>query len=311
MTSQEPLFIVLGTIAALMVMQYLLNRSSAPVSGQSADAPTPDLTSANARLCPGLSITGLDQRGISRLRELIGAGNLADLTTFLAFNRCAVPELDRYLDHIKRKLHESRPQGSGKISKITLKTLFDDSLFQTSPAGIRFEILDDDDRLHILSYEPTGPRYITREFMARFGGHLFQSTFAEYCQQKKPVTLNIPADDPKRPLYERLAETGVAEKGRDIALPKRLGLLTMKQLHHMAKDLNLNQKFKNKAEAIDALAQIPGARVMFSMQYIVDDLFHLLPLNEDETLIQEEWGYLTAYAKLLLSIPPDSLANPA
>ena len=307
MSNPTPLFIVVGTIAILMLIQHLLMRATARKEGQISQPPKRATPALQGPLFTGISITGLDSRGITRLRSHILAGDLAETTIFLAFNGCTVPLLDQYLDQIRARLHAQRPKHSGDINHITLKTLFDDSMLPPAPMGMHFDTLSNTEQLDLLSFNRSKPRAITRDLMARFGGHSFHSNFAEYCKHQQDSTLYIPNNDPRRPTFEKLAEAGIAEKGRDIPLGDRLTLLTLRQLQHMAKDLNLKQEFKDKHEAIAALADKPGTRVLFSMQYVVDELFHLKPISENDEQIKHEWGYLQAYAKLLLSIPDKSI----
>lgn len=309
MSNPTPLFIVLGTVALLMLIQHLLTREPVSKSPSRNHHGKPGDRTKSSTLFPGLSVTGLDNRSMQRFRQVILAGNPNEAALFIAFNHCFVPELNAFLADIRAKLMAKRPKGSGKISLITLKTIFDSSMLPKTPEGIGFDALSNDERLDILNFDPNSAHSITRDFMARFGGHSFHKNFIEYCQHKKSTILFIPDDDHRRPVFEKLAESGIAEKGREIDLASRLSLLSLKQLRQMAKDLNLKQEFKDKATAILALADIPGSRVLFSMQFVVDDLFHLKPVSENDEKIRQEWGYLNAYAKLLLStldksIPP-------
>jgi hypothetical protein len=78
-------------------------------------------------------------------------------------------------------------------------------------------------------------------------------------------------------------------------------VLKMSQLRQMCKDLNHDTKYSRKQDATEALAQIPGAAVLLSMSYVVDDLFALTPIKNEIYDIKREWNYLSAYAKLLIS----------
>lgn len=309
MSSPAPLLIIVGTIAVLMLIQQLLSRIGASATGVASNNAEPDSPVAHGQLFSGLTVSGLKPQEINRLQELIIAGDLPELTIFLASHKASVPALDHFLEQTRHKLLATRPQGSEGISDITLKPLFDPSVLPEVLSVIHFDALDDDDHLHLLSYEPKGPRMISRDFMLPFGVHTFQHNFSEYSKYKKPVILSIPGDDPQRPMFEKLAESGIAEKGRDISLSQRLTLMSLTQLQQMADDLNLNLKLSNKAEAVTALADIPGSRVLFSLQYAVDDLFHLIPTPENTEQILREWGFLNAYAKLLCSIADKTLPS--
>lgn len=309
MSSPAPLLIIVGTIVILILIQQLLSRSGMDATAAVSDNGKSGSRISSSQLFSGLTVNGLNAQEINRLQELIIAGNLPELAIFLVFHKASVPELDRFLEQVRHKLLAIRSQGSGGINQTTLKTLLDPSILPKPPAGIRFDVLNDDDHLHVLSFEPKSPRIITRDFMLRFGAHTFQRHFLLYSQYKKPVLLNIPDDDPKRPMFEKLAESGITEKGSKIGFSQRLTLLSLKQLKQMAKDLNLNLPLSNKAEAIKSLANIPGSRVLFSLQYAVDDLFYLMPTSENSEQVLHEWGFLNAYAKLLCGIADKTLPS--
>jgi hypothetical protein len=107
--------------------------------------------------------------------------------------------------------------------------------------------------------------------------------------------------NPDREIIEILTRTGIASKGRQIPLATRLTVLKMNQLRQMCKDLNHDTKYVRKNDATAGLAEIPGSAVLLSMQYVVDDLFVLKPIENDTFDIQREWCFLTAYSKLLIS----------
>jgi hypothetical protein len=297
MINPAPLFIVLGTILVLLAVQHLLARATPPADEETTpkakdkqnnnalSQPTPPPPRPRGRpLLPGLSVAGLDERGIARLKELMKERNIEAITTFLAFNRPHIIELDLYLNQLREN---KEGQGDQEPPK--------------APAGMHIENLNGKEREQLLGFDPKSQRLITRELMSRFGGHEFSHYFAHYKAREKSVTLHIPPFDPDRTVMETLAKSGIADKGRHIPLPLRLTVLKMSQLRQMAKDLNLDKKFTRKQEATETLAQVPGAAVLLSMQYVVDDLFVLEPIEEDPDAISHEWAYLSAYAKLLAS----------
>jgi hypothetical protein len=247
-------------------------------------------------------VAGLDERGSDSLRALIKNGKLTALTTFLAFNRPSVVELDRYLEQVRGEFLASLPQAPDAMEKKTLRKALRAYTPPTPPAGMQLSELNNTELLHLLTFDPKTQRLISRDLMARFGGHDFHLHFPRYCALEKSVTLHVPPFDEDRLTFEALAESGVADKGRMIPLPQRLTVLKMPELRQMAKDLNYDRKFTRKAEATEDLAKRPGAAVLLSMHYIVDDLFWLKPIAEDPEDIKDEWTYLTAYAKLLASI---------
>ncbi len=293
MIAPTPLLILLGAILALLTVQQLLTRvqpkppPKIPAAG--ADAPDPPKPMPKPRrrgrpLSKGLSVAGLDERGVEQMRNLIREADTETLATFLAFNRPGVIELDAYIAQRRdeAKSAETDPP---------------------APANIFSDALNPAEWEHVLNFPAKTQRRITRQFMSRFGGHEFRVPFQVYTGREKQVALHISPSDKNRAAFETLAESGTARRGRHIPLPQRLTILKMSQLRQMAKDLHIDRKFKRKTEATELLATVPGAAVLLSMQYVVDDLFLLNPIEEDPQHIQQEWDYLIAYAKLLCANP--------
>jgi len=285
MLNPAPLLIVMGAILALLVVQRVLSRAT-PAERQAAappqPAPAPPPRPRGRTLVNGLSVTGLDDRAMQQLKKLIAQGDVAALSTFLAFNRPGFIELN---DYIKRLQNFAAEKDN-----------------TAAPADLRLAALTDSEQQNLLSLEANSPRLITREFMSRFGGHEFSTYFAHYAAREPSITLHVPPFDPDRIVMEALAKSGIARKGRHIPLAQRLTVLKMSQLRQMAKDLNLDKKFTRKQDATTTLADVPGAAVLLSMQYVVDDLFALNPIKEDREQVKQEWAHLTAYAKLLSTL---------
>lgn len=301
MTNPAPLIIIMGVIIALLAVQRLLIRTGAKIDDQKPPPSPPPQRPRGRALVKGLSVVGLDERGAERLKKLIQEKELTALTTFLAFNRPSVVELDLYLQLARAQLLASLPEAADQIPPRTLSNLVAEYTPPPPPAGIQLDPLSAEERQQILIFDPRSQRLITREFMSRFGGHDFIAHFEHYCSRDKSTSLHVPPFAPGRKILETLAKSGVARKGRHIPLSQRLTVLKMSQLRQMAKDLNYDKKFVRKQEATEILATVPGAAVLLSMQYVVDDLFVLKPLDEDTQQIKAEWTYLTAYAKLLAS----------
>lgn len=281
MLNPAPLLIVMGAILALLAVQRVLSRTISPEQQRQHTAPPPPVTPLprGRMLVKGLSVSGLDERAMHQLKQLITQDDVAALTTFLAFNRPAFIELN---DFIKRAQ--------------TSAAEFDST---SAPAGLRFAALSENEQKVLLSPKLSASRLISRELISRFGGHEFSTYFLHYAAREPSVTLHVPPFDPDRKIMETLAKSGIARKGRHIPLAQRLTVLKMSQLRQMAKDLNLDKKFTRKQDATEILADIPGSAVLLSMQYVIDDLFALNPIKEDREQIKHEWAYLTTYAKLL------------
>ena len=281
MLNPAPLLIVMGAILALLAVQRVLSRTTppeqqtAPPSQPVAPIPRP----RGRMLVKGLSVTGIDERAMQQLKQLITLGDITALTTFLAFNRPGFTELNDFI----KQAHISATENNDS----------------NVPANLRLAALTESELEKLLSPEISSPRLISRELMSRFGGHDFSTYFAHYAAREPFITLHVPPFDPDRKIMESLAKSGIARKGRHIPLTQRLTVLKMSQLRQMAKDLNLDKKFSRKQDATEILADVPGSAVLLSMQYVIDDLFALNPIKEDREQIKHEWAYLTAYAKLL------------
>ncbi len=293
MPNTTPLLIIAGTIATLLLIQQLLARMAK--QAEVTKAAPKKLQPRGKPLCPGLTVVGLDERGISSLRALMKSNDSAAQATFLAFNRPKIIELDKYLWQLYEQFHNAADAVAA------------DSLPEP-PANMRIEALSTTERNLLLNADPRQLRHIDRAFMAQSGGHAFLPHFTQYARHESGVTLHVPPFDANRKIFETLAESGVASRGRQIPLQQRLSVLKMQELRQMGKDLKLPQKFTRKADAIEALSQIPGSAVLLSMQYVIDDLFLLNPLDADPHAIKQEWAWLVAYAKLLSSIPPKHAA---
>ena len=289
MLNPMPLFIVAGTLVTLLLIQQLMARATKQAeAGKLVRKKEPP---RGKPLHQGLTVIGLDERGINSLRTLTKNADSVALATFLAFNRPKVVELDNYLWRLYDEYHNvTDGVAADSIPK--------------PPAGMRIEALSTTERNLLLSMDPRHQRCIDRAFMARFGGHAFLPHFALYDSHDSGVTLHVPPFDTNRKLFGALAESGVASRGRQIPLQQRLSVLKMQELRQMGKDLKLPQKFTRKVDAIEALSQIPGSAVLLSMQYVIDDLFLLNPLDVDPHAVKQEWAWLMAYAKLLGSSPP-------
>lgn len=292
-----PLLIVMGTILALLAVQRLLARAStprtenlhrqttstkpAPVTPQTAT--TSSSQQHGREFTTGLSVTGLDERGVTSLKVLIRQKDVDAIATFLAFNRPGFIEIDTDLQHQHRHA-ATAPLSLHALTKSLL------------------ESLTDTERKLMAEYNPKSTRLISRDLMSRFGGHEFKTYFGHYTARPQSVTLHFPPFDPDRSVLDAMTTSGIARKGRHIPLNARLTVLKMSQLRQMAKDLNLDKKFTRKQDAADILADVPGAAVLLSMQYVIDDLFILMPIKEDIVLVKYEWSYLETYAKMLCNL---------
>ncbi len=296
-----PLLIVMGTILTLLAVQRWLIHIGSPrnknlhkenISQKPKKVSTQPstITPLNQRpprqrgrkLTEELSVTGLNEQNINSLKILIDKQDTVAINTFLAFNRPGFVEIDACLVQLRRQKENEAPPSSTQALLIKL-----------------LEPLTKTERKLLIGFNPKSTRLISQDLISRFGDHEFDLYFGHYTAYPQSVTLHIPPLDPNRKILEYLAKSRIARKGRHIPLNARLTVLKMSQLRQMAKDLNLDKKFTRKQTATEALATVPGAAVLLSMQYVIDDLFMLMPIKEDIILVKHEWSYLQAYAKML------------
>ena len=309
----------MGTIVGLVAIQRVLTKvesqpkdnlaragtaplsSSSPSSSRAPSQPSSTTRPRGLPLFPGLSVIGLDERGVEQLKSLISKGDRKALTAFLASHRPGIVELDDYLKQLRATFNAALPDIGIKISTENIRATLETFEPPKPPAGIHFELLSPSEYEASLIFNPNSQRLVTRDLMAQFGGQKFSQYFDYYCRHNKSITFSVPPLDPDRPIMDVLAESGVANKGRHIPLATRLTVLKMNQLRQMCKDLNHDKKYSRKQDATEGLAQIPGAAVLLSMSYVVDDLFALNPIEDETYDIKREWNYLSAYATLLIS----------
>lgn len=296
--------IVIGCLIGLALLEAGLKRHDLHRRQRQRDASSTDTPNASAAprlLLPGLSVTGIDERGAAQLRDLIQTGNLASIAAFLAFYRPVIAELNFYVNQIYKLVSSSNAVKHGELSPDRLGKILKSINLPSSEAGFTPDALTEAQMTDLLRFGQSARPVINRQLMARFGGLEFYPHFSVYCRYPTSTVLVVPASDPDRWTFEVLVESGIATRGRDIDHIERLGFLTLQQLRSMAKDLNLTATFRNKTQAIETLSKLPGSRVLFLMLQTVDDLFTLRPITENREAIHQHWRELLAVATLLTS----------
>ena len=303
MTNPFPLLIIMATIMALVTIQRALTRIDDPTKEVEQKEVKPP-TKPKPRGIPflsGLSVIGLNERGADHLKSLIQRGDVAVLSAYLASHRPGILELDDFLKELRISFFDSLPDVANKSDPYVIHKAIKTFTLPTPPTGISFKQLDIQEYEASITFDPNSQRLVTRDIMTQFGGHSFDKCFEYYRTHEKSAAMHISSLNPDREIIEILTDSGIADKGRHIPLPIRLTVLKMNQLRQMCKDLNHDTKFTRKQDATEALAKMPGSAVLLSMQYVVDDLFVLNPIDNEASDIKREWSYLSAYAKLLIS----------
>ena len=290
-----PIFIVVFTITVLWLLGKLLS-----VIASKRDEVKKLITRGTA-LFHNCHVVGLNELGTAELKSLIEAKDIEHLAIFIALKKPSFIELDNYINGLKEQflaIIKKPARAASVIEKITAASLIDIS---GTPEGYDFGRLTKAELRALLEYDNKKRRTINQEFITRFGELQFMENFALYKELASyiPVTVLVDKDDSKRKRLDVLVKTGIALQGRKIPLQDRLGVLKLTQLREMGKELNLKQEFKRRAEATEALADIPGSAILLAMLVNIDDIFMIKPEPINTDVVDQEWTVINSYAKLL------------
>lgn len=113
----------------------------------------------------------------------------------------------------------------------------------------------------------------------------------------------VRADSHERGPFEKLAEFGVATRGKDMPLPLMLDTLTLKEMNELVADLN-QPAFTRKAKAMEFIMALPDKEKTLGHRIDIRDFFQLKPLPSTfsgvELLrISSAWTYACEVASLI------------
>lgn len=290
-----PLIIVFVTLSALWALGKLLSLTNTKTQT------TRTRQARGTEFAPGLHVVGLSEDSIREMNALIDAKEVEKLSVFLALKKPSLIELDEYIDSLRHQFHQQLKKSVKHATEIEKISAVSQLNLSREPSAFSVAKLNKTELRELLEYDSQRRRMINHEFISRFGEVNFIENFNIYVELVKgvPVTLLVGKDDKYRKHMEVFANTGVALQGRKIPLQDRLSVLKLNQLQEMAKELKLEQIFKDHTEATKNLAEIPGSAILLAMLVNIDDIFMLKPQAIDVETIQREWAMICAYAKLL------------
>ena len=296
MTSAEPLVLVLTTVVVLWFVGARLNK----VNSLASNLHTP--RSRGTEITPYLHVLGLNEHQCNELKAIVQHNEELALKKFIAYYQPGIEELDRYIDHLRKRFLENLGKPLANASDIEKIAAANRLLLNDQPEPYDFTVLSKSEIRILLEFGSRNKGYaVTKEFIQNFGDAQFLENFNAYKQlmHNQDRTLYIPKKDSSRPLLDMLANNGVVLKGRKIALKDRLRVLPLKQLNDMARELKIRKTFQSHDHAVETLATAPGSAILLAMVYSVDDLFYLAPNAVDVAAIEHELNVWSAYAKLI------------
>jgi hypothetical protein len=151
----------------------------------------------------------------------------------------------------------------------------------------------------LFEYEPVDIT-IDDELVKEYGFENIKTYLSYYDINKIRVIEN---DAYSRPMFEKLAELGLAKRGLDLSKEEILSTLTLKELNTIAS--NPNKEYKRKNQAIEYILTFENLDQIIGKHISLRSLFKLQPLPQKyDTLnlneISETWQYHEEEAKLLI-----------
>lgn len=115
----------------------------------------------------------------------------------------------------------------------------------------------------------------------------------------------IPNNNPNRKKFEKLANVGLAIRGKSIPNEQILSTLTLKELNEIIATQNKDKQFKRKQQAIEYILQIPNIDEALSQKISYREIFKLNPLPPNYSHINIEelsnaWDYIYEVVYLLM-----------
>ncbi|NOZ54170.1 MAG: hypothetical protein GXP08_13750 [Gammaproteobacteria bacterium] len=299
MENQTPLFFVIAAIIVLWLLGKILAKASASLA--ESTPPSRKAEPKGNEIAPGLHVIGLSDTLMQEMHEIIEQQNTIKLAYFFTKRCPEFPELDNYFSELRSQYFVLLGKPSNEASETEKIDAMKKLDFQNTPQYLDINVVTQTELKYLIEDTVKTFRVITDELICKFGGENFFDNFRAYTQlgEEKPITLHIPPDHQHRKKLESLVETGIAIRGRKIPLKDRLGVLKFSQLRRIATELKIDTPFKQKSEATEALAAMPGSAVHLAMIHDISDIFYLKPETYNAQAVEDEWAFFNAYARLL------------
>lgn len=152
----------------------------------------------------------------------------------------------------------------------------------------------------LFEYEPKDIT-LDDELIQEYGFENLQ-TYLRYADKLEAVRI-IPNDNYSRPMFEKLWELGLAQRGNELPKDEILMTLTLKELNSIAQ--NSDKEYKRKKQAVDYILTLPDLDEKIGKFISLRELFKLksLPEKFNKINLQEvskTWSYHAEEVKLLM-----------
>jgi len=306
MENQTPLLLIALVLTGFWVIGKIVSRSHRDVEEVIAEE------TRGTKICDNFHIANLEHSEIEILVQYLRNNQEEEVGAFIARYRPVFVELDDYLDTLYEQYLRKLTKGYEFSTEHDKSAVISFLNLDKSPDSLRFNTITQPMLRNLVEHRKNGKRFLTREFIEKFGGQDFMKNFVVYMKYCKelPVTMRISKNHEDRKVLEKLVASGMALQGRKIHLRDRLNVLQLSQLIEMSKELKIDKSYANVEDAANTLAEIPGSAVLLAMIYSVDEIFLVKAEDDiDPNSILKEWSVMQAYSTLLCrSLTKEQLA---
>lgn len=256
-----------------------------------------------------LTVLSTEKELVQQIRDLLDNDEIRDyrkddkLAALFAERNVRIKEIEEYKDKYKTQYQNKIQELIDNSSEWAISGERDkeDLMIEFRQAAIK-EIYEraNCDLTVLFEYEPIDIT-LDDELIMDYGFENIQ-TYLRYADKLHKVRV-IPKDNHVRPIFEKLAELGLAVRGVELPKDQILTTLTLKDLNAIAQ--NPYKEYKRKNQAIEYIVNLPDLDERLGKRISLRELFQLkaLPdkyrsLNLQE--IAKSWSYHTEEARLLI-----------
>ena len=256
-----------------------------------------------------LTLLNVDEKIAQEVRRLLDNNEIRDyrkddkIIALFAEHNIQVKEIEsykqkykkQYLDKIEElKKNSNEWQTLGEKDKEDLLIEFRQTAIKSlyERANCDLEVL--------FEYEPQDIT-IDDELIKEYGFENIQ-IYMRYADKLDKVRV-IPNDNYSRPMFEKLTELGLAERGAELPKEEILMTLTLKELNLIAQ--KPDKEYKRKNQAVDYILTLENLDEKIGNHVSMRELFKLKPLPEKYSSlnlqeIANTWSYNAVETRLLM-----------
>lgn len=288
----------------IVQFNFDMSESPAPKKATGALRKVPDGWVINSGMPFELTILDCTQELAQRIKDLCEEGYYKaekEMLVLFATYNIKVKEIEEY----KQKYHKTFFDRYEQLKRESVeyqnadpqdRADMDEEFFQQAQDCL-YELASYDAYKLFCSYDMT----IDDEFLQEYGFDVLNAYFS-YANKVGKVAV-IGKDNYCRAAFEKMAETGLALRGKDIPLEELLASQTLKTLNAIAD--NPDKEFKRKNQAIEFIIANPEKKERLGEYISYRELFKLLPLPEkyanlDLDQVRMMWDCHREEARILL-----------